>query len=823
VTLLLPQHLADLRRSGLSDETIAESGIYSESDRRAVSRLLGWDRPAPSGAMVIPFSHPDGTRNGFARAKLDQPRKARDGKPVKYEQPRGQRLRAYFTGLAIDAIKTAGAALWVVEGEKKALRLAQAGYPTIGLTGVFSWHKPRPKEDGKGVGERELIGDLAVVGWTGRTVGVLFDTDPFRNPAVNQAQAELLRVLSLHGALPFVVTLPLGPRDQDGLPKKMGVDDFLVEFGEEELRKVVERHLAGSGPIRRLAEVREEIAGARVGSIGRPGAYFDGSPPGTGKSTADIPAARLAKSSLTVLLTHGNCEEVADDYRRNGLDAASYPKLTKETCANYDEAVAAIEAGLSASSAVCPGCMFRSGCEYQSALTEAGVAPHRLATHHRAQLSFEALAKDAKYITIHEDAAKLLRPFIETSTGLDKVVAVVRAAKDTANDRDNMDLYHFFWRMEDGACKLAECLQDAERTVSVEPPGPCVPPRNAEACLWGAMLNLGIHPPGDAVRIVKGWAAGDLKELSVRVDKVFGKGGQDKIRKSLFAVWQTDLPPDAAVWLSDGTADHRELELMAGRPVANMTPVGTPERRHQAVQIPMDVTKATVQKTVLGIVRGVLAAFPGARRIGIICHREHVACLSGTAKSGPVLEEHLRERIAKIEYFRSGEGRGSNQWLDACDFILVLGTPRVPPAAVRSRLLQTGRVSAAARDGRWDRDYWSGVTAEGERRTIRTSAYRDWDWHHAHRAIVRAELVQAIGRARGICDNGLPVAVVSNESLDLPILAKEAPTIGETELRILQAIVKLSAVFPKGEPGPSASAVFPNRYWRRERSAAFEA
>jgi hypothetical protein len=54
---LLPQHLDDLHRSGLSDETIAACRFRSITDPKAIRRILGWDAAkANIGACLgLPF------------------------------------------------------------------------------------------------------------------------------------------------------------------------------------------------------------------------------------------------------------------------------------------------------------------------------------------------------------------------------------------------------------------------------------------------------------------------------------------------------------------------------------------------------------------------------------------------------------------------------------------------------------------------------------------------------------------------------------------------------------------------------------------------
>ena len=65
---LLPHHLAELRASGLSDETIRAAGIYSESHDILLGVLIGWrhfpKRSLP--AIVFPFSARKGTTDTVA-------------------------------------------------------------------------------------------------------------------------------------------------------------------------------------------------------------------------------------------------------------------------------------------------------------------------------------------------------------------------------------------------------------------------------------------------------------------------------------------------------------------------------------------------------------------------------------------------------------------------------------------------------------------------------------------------------------------------------------------------------------------------------------
>ena len=806
--MLLPHDTDDLRGSAWTDATIVESGAYTELDPAKVARILNWDRPAVQlgPCLVFPFVHADGTPNGFARIKPSKPRTDKEGKKIKYESPLGISPRVLFTPSAAAAATDTSIDLFLTEGEKKAWAIHQSGSACLGLCGIWAWQKPKSDP-------RELVDDLAGVVWRGRRVGIIFDTDDRRNPNVNHARAELARVLTDLGTDVRLIDLPVGPRESSSsLPTKMGADNFIVRFGEDAFRCLVNQAMQLPPKPRPLEDYRHDLSRVRVESVGQPGVYLDTSPTGAGKTYADLPAVRAAGTSLTVAPTHRNGKEVREIYAQSGLLAEAYPEQNRETCSNYDEATRALESGLSASAAVCPSCPCKGKCDYSELVKAAEAADHRISTHKRAQMGMAGMAKGRRYVTIHESPTDLLRPVAEVSCGLDRVAEVARTAKDSARDAGNMDLYCFLWRMEDAAESLVRKLQETDNTTALDRPPSAGIPRLVDAWLFSAMRSSGVFPSADPVRVVRALAAGELHEITIRVDRIFGPGRQTTIKKSIIAVWQTTLPDDASVWLNDATTDAAEIESIAGRPVADMTPRGRLEQQHAAVQIPIDVKLSTSPGTVVNLLRGFFTMFQNAQRVGIICHRCHVPTFKGTPRKGPVLDEGFRRRIAKIEYYHSGEGRASNRWIDECDMIVVLGTPRVPPSAVALRLIQTGRTQAAERDGEWGRDYWSGITVAGKRRTIRTSAYRDHDWHAAYRALVRAELIQAVGRGRGICPNGVPVVVLSNEPLGLPLLDSDIEPLAETGLKVLAEIRRLSATNPKGESKGELSAMNPKIY-----------
>jgi hypothetical protein len=244
---LLPQHIADLARSGISVEDARAAGIKSVNDPAAIAAILHWKKPANAlgPCLVFSFRSADGqVVEDFARVKPDKPRVERKGankgKPIKYESPVGKPNRSYFPQDMAPSLADPSIPVIITEGEKKALRAALAGFACIGLVGVWGWQQKRQKDgDGRGVGERKLIPDLDSVNWSGRRVYIIFDSDAAQKPEVQSAETALAEVLLQRGAEVRVVRLPEAT-DSDGSPVKVGVDDFLVAHPAEELQALMD-------------------------------------------------------------------------------------------------------------------------------------------------------------------------------------------------------------------------------------------------------------------------------------------------------------------------------------------------------------------------------------------------------------------------------------------------------------------------------------------------------------------------------------------------------------------------------------------------------
>jgi hypothetical protein len=240
---LLPQHLADLRKSGLSDEQIERCGFHSLQNAVSVQKALRWRHyhGELGDCLAIPFCDADGKGLDYCRLKPDRPRRAKkDGKPIKYESPKGVSNQAYFPPNTLAALQNPSIPLLITEGEKKSAKADQEGFACIGLVGVYGWQKKRSKDKaGKPQGERQLIDALARIPWQGRGVFLTFDSDAAPNPNVPKAEWHLAECLARHGAAVKVLRLPPGDPGPDGAPTKVGLDDYLVVHRPEDFRALM--------------------------------------------------------------------------------------------------------------------------------------------------------------------------------------------------------------------------------------------------------------------------------------------------------------------------------------------------------------------------------------------------------------------------------------------------------------------------------------------------------------------------------------------------------------------------------------------------------
>jgi len=202
-----PDHLADLRASGLSDETIKAAGVYSMSPSDFLEFFSGHSklgkelRATVKTALAFPYQG-----HTFARIKLF-PALGR----MKYAQPPKTNARLYMPFPVDDR------PMILTEGEKKTLAAHQVGLNAVGIGGVWSWIK-----DG------EPIDDLNLLRWSGCDVTIIPDSDVFRRGDLLRAIYALGRELRALGANVLIAEIPQGGTE------KVGLDDFLFAGGNME-------------------------------------------------------------------------------------------------------------------------------------------------------------------------------------------------------------------------------------------------------------------------------------------------------------------------------------------------------------------------------------------------------------------------------------------------------------------------------------------------------------------------------------------------------------------------------------------------------------
>ncbi len=226
---LRPEHREHLRTSGLSDETIAAARLASVNPTQA--RRLGYAR----GLSGIAFPYPDteivvdGEAHAYTRLRVDAERACAPGR--RYENPlrdrieRGLTFYPYVPAAVGEHKKNPHRVVVVTEGEKKALKLTQEGFPAIGIPGVHMFADP---ESRKAPGDKPLHPDLRRWAWRGREVLVCFDSDRTEKEGVALACERLCAALTREGALVCLVVLPRLP----GMAKT-GAYDFLVLRGPD--------------------------------------------------------------------------------------------------------------------------------------------------------------------------------------------------------------------------------------------------------------------------------------------------------------------------------------------------------------------------------------------------------------------------------------------------------------------------------------------------------------------------------------------------------------------------------------------------------------
>ena len=555
------------------------------------------------------------------------------------------------------------------------------------------------------------------------------------------------------------------------------MSDQKVDISSLELNPVLPKRSKYQEPdlqIVPLEEYRSQMADNRLNVIGKAGVYLDRSPTGAGKTYNHIEACRQVDNALFIVQSHKTARELEEAMQEGGIPAVSFPDLNEDTCQNYAAAEKALNIGLNVGETVCVGCPFSQGCTYQSEMKLAGKAKYRIATHQRFTVSMRKLSEGAEYIAIEEDARNLVKP---TQTyhisKLRPVKQWLQDAKYWASEDNDPERHAFISHLLEWLEHIEQVGRAAEETLfDYHKPSGYPHPDNWQRKLAYAHKRMEEELPevasnvdGEVLRSIVDYAGGTWEQLAIRVDRIKGKDGEEKVSKHIVLTRSAKLPADVPVVFSDATMTPKYLHALTGLEIQDITPEGDLATHHGIYQYPQDVTKGTKPATTAGHIIAFAERHPEHERIGVICHKNQKDAIFNELAAAP-LPKDIRKRINKYTHWWATDERASNEWLGRCDAMLVIGTPRLKNTTLNTELIRLGDNEAATQDGGWEEYEWesrNGVIVRSKRH-----AHPVWDMVYKHQT--HAHIKQAIGRGRTNLPEGIPVYLVTREELGFDVV-----------------------------------------------------
>jgi hypothetical protein len=225
---LLPEHIADLRASGLRDQSIALMRIESVEPSDCLKSK------GVTSAYKIPYLTLGNCPPDFSRERIFPPFVDENGRTRKYSQPKGTGCRLYVLELVVDLLGDYTKPIYYVEGEKKAAKGWQEGLGcVVGLGGIWNFL------DRSG----ELIPEFDRIVFRSREHFCIPDSDVWARRDLLEAIYEFGHKVQERGGKNFCfIQLPPGA---DGT--KCGLDDFLLSHSVDDLQKLPKVTLAGPG------------------------------------------------------------------------------------------------------------------------------------------------------------------------------------------------------------------------------------------------------------------------------------------------------------------------------------------------------------------------------------------------------------------------------------------------------------------------------------------------------------------------------------------------------------------------------------------------
>lgn len=274
-------HIADLRKSGLSDGMIKRMQIESK-DRSEIEFIVDNLKVMQGDTgYTIPYFSREGVRTAECNVRLiiGIPILDKAGNPtaksIKYLKPRHSASTLYWPPGVHDLIASENYCI-VTEGEKKAAKSVQEGIPCIAISGVWNWAEKKAREKDKVLGKSvsyltRPLPELQTLAQECPII-LLFDSDTDSNSQVNSALTLLRDALLFRGgkwvrkmSMPRILKEYFDQKDIDlnyPLECKVGIDDLLMlEQGVEKLKAAVKKETSELGDtLTPLAEIRHGTA-----------------------------------------------------------------------------------------------------------------------------------------------------------------------------------------------------------------------------------------------------------------------------------------------------------------------------------------------------------------------------------------------------------------------------------------------------------------------------------------------------------------------------------------------------------------------------------
>ena len=179
-----------LKESGIAPEVVEARGYRTAETKAEIGRLGFSDAQQNPPGLLMPGYSPSGEIATY-QYRPDQPRIDKDGKPVKYDAPRGSRMVLDVHPFVREMLGDPSVPLFITEGIKKGDALVSRGLCAVNLLGVWNWR-----------GTNEHGGKVALPEWelialNDRQVHIVFDSDVMLKPQVYAALVRLKNFLEV--------------------------------------------------------------------------------------------------------------------------------------------------------------------------------------------------------------------------------------------------------------------------------------------------------------------------------------------------------------------------------------------------------------------------------------------------------------------------------------------------------------------------------------------------------------------------------------------------------------------------------------------------